>query len=122
MGSVKLLPAFDAYLEAIDATVAAEGIDRDRITVYGFSMGGSTTWALIHHRPGFFAAAAPGAGAPPTDPAQYKALTSTAIWMFMGNQDPWAGSWRSTPCIRTRPQPWSPSCGACPPRPGRRRC
>ena len=44
-------------------------IDRQRIGVVGFSMGASTTWNLLHARPGFFAAAIPIAGVPRADQA-----------------------------------------------------
>lgn len=37
-------------------------VDRDRISIRGFSMGGAGTWHLAAHHPGEWAAAAPGAG------------------------------------------------------------
>jgi hypothetical protein len=49
-------------LEAIDDVVAKYPIDRDRISVTGFSMGGAATWYLVSHYPDLFAAGAPGAG------------------------------------------------------------
>lgn len=49
-------------LEAIDDAVKKYPIDRDRITVTGFSMGGAATWYLASHYPDLFAAAAPMAG------------------------------------------------------------
>lgn len=92
LGAITTLPAFEAYLEAIDTMVTSGHIDRRRISVYGFSMGGSTTWALLRERPQLFAAAAPCAGSPITDIAAYSDIRETAIWMLMGNQDPWQGS------------------------------
>jgi hypothetical protein len=49
-------------LEAIDDIVTKYPIDRDRISVIGFSMGGAATWYLISHYPDLFSAGAPGAG------------------------------------------------------------
>jgi predicted esterase len=49
-------------LEGIEDVVAKYPIDRDRISVTGFSMGGAATWYLASHYPELFAAAAPMAG------------------------------------------------------------
>ncbi len=48
--------------EVIDRIDATRGIDRDRISVTGASMGGAATWYLISHYPDRFAAAAPFCG------------------------------------------------------------
>lgn len=49
-------------LEAIEDAAAKYPVDRDRITVTGFSMGGAATWYLASRYPDLFAAAAPMAG------------------------------------------------------------
>lgn len=91
-GKVKTTPILGMYLDLIDQVVKDEPIDRDRIYVMGFSMGGSTTWQLIKERPDFFAAASPAAGSPPNTLAEVKRFKDVPIWMFMGNKDPWSGS------------------------------
>jgi len=87
-------PAFDAYLEVIDAVILNNPVDQNRIYTLGFSMGGATVWQLLVARPDFFAAAAPAAGRPlePGNSTQIEAAKGSALWMSMGNQDPWMGS------------------------------
>lgn len=75
-----------ATLALVDHLVTTLPIDRRRITVAGFSMGASTTWNLIHERPGFFAAAMPIAGVPRADQAS-KPAGATRIWVIHGNRD-----------------------------------
>jgi predicted esterase len=48
--------------EAIEAAADRYPIDRDRILITGFSMGGAATWYLLAHYPDLFAAAAPFCG------------------------------------------------------------
>jgi dienelactone hydrolase len=49
-------------LEAIEAVASAYPIDRDRIVMTGFSMGGAAAWGYTVHYADRWAAAAPGAG------------------------------------------------------------
>lgn len=49
-------------LEGIEDVIAKYPVDRDRISVTGFSMGGAATWYLTSHYPDLFAAGAPMAG------------------------------------------------------------
>ena len=49
-------------LEAIDHVMKLIPIDRDRISIRGFSMGGAGCWHLAAHYPGHWFAANPGAG------------------------------------------------------------
>ncbi len=48
--------------EAIEDVRRRFAIDDDRIAIRGFSMGGAGAWHLAAHHPGYWAAAAPGAG------------------------------------------------------------
>ena len=48
--------------ELIDSVVAEFGVDGDRITITGISMGGFGTWEMGMSFPGFFAALAPVCG------------------------------------------------------------
>ncbi|MCD8483765.1 MAG: immunoglobulin domain-containing protein [Verrucomicrobia bacterium] len=92
--TIEILPALHAGLEVIDHVVANHPINVNRLYTLGFSMGGATVWQQMLVRPNFFAAAVPAAGraliAGAT--AEINAVKNTPIWMFMGNQDPWAGS------------------------------
>ena len=49
-------------------------------------MGASTTWNLLHERPGFFSAAIPIAGVPRADQAM-SVRPATRIWVIHGNRD-----------------------------------
>ena len=49
-------------MEAIEAAAERYPIDRDRISLFGFSMGGAGVWYLASHYPDRFAAAAPLGG------------------------------------------------------------
>lgn len=48
--------------EALEHAASHYPIDRSRLAIRGFSMGGAGTWHLAAHYGGFWAAAAPGAG------------------------------------------------------------
>ncbi|MEO5823875.1 MAG: glucoamylase family protein [Vicinamibacteraceae bacterium] len=75
-----------ATLALLDSLVASLPIDRQRIGVVGFSMGASTTWNLLHARPGFFSAAIPIAGVPRADqPSSVR--PATRLWVIHGNRD-----------------------------------
>ena len=71
--------------EVIDSLLGSLPIDRSRIYVTGFSMGGAGTWHMIAQRPRFFAAAVPvcGRGHPESTPA----LKHLPIWNFHGVKD-----------------------------------
>lgn len=49
-------------LEAIEAVAATWNVDRDRVAVRGFSMGGASAWQFAVHYSGQWAVANPGAG------------------------------------------------------------
>jgi hypothetical protein len=49
-------------LEALEHAVRSYGINRDRIAIRGFSMGGAAAWHLAVHYPDKWFAATPGAG------------------------------------------------------------
>src|SRR6266480_5544053 len=58
-------------------------IDSHRLYITGLSMGGYGTWDAIERWPGYFAAAAPLAGA--GDPSKASRLVSLPIWAFHGS-------------------------------------
>lgn len=91
-GEVELTEVLDMYLDVIDHLMKTEPIDKDRVYLMGFSMGGSSTWQLLLKRPELFAAASPAAGHAIKTDAEAKKIKDVPIWMFMGNRDPWSGS------------------------------
>jgi pimeloyl-ACP methyl ester carboxylesterase len=76
-----------AVFEIIDGLLDEFPIDRQRIYLMGFSMGGMGIWNYLQQRPGFFAAANPQGGpARELDPDLVK---NTPIWATIGiNDDP----------------------------------
>lgn len=91
-GGADATEMIDHYLDLIDHIVKENNIDKNRIYICGFSMGGTSCWQLMLKRPDFFAAAAPCAGVPLVDPEEAAVVKDVPIWMFCGNQDPWSGS------------------------------
>ncbi len=70
---------------AIDKTIGEYSVDRSRIYVGGFSMGGFGTWNIIAHYPDLFAAAIPCSGGGDTGKAQR--IKDIPIWCFHGGAD-----------------------------------
>ena len=60
-------------------------IDRDRIYLTGYSMGGYGAWALAIDDPNQFAAVVPIAGG--GDPEQVGAISQNAVWALHGKRD-----------------------------------
>lgn len=60
-------------------------VDRDRVYLTGFSMGGVGVWATAIYNPGRFAALAPLCGG--GDVGQAKRLKDIPIWAFHGDED-----------------------------------
>jgi predicted esterase len=74
-----------AVFEIIDGLLQEFPIDRQRIYIMGFSLGGMGTWNYLQQRPGFFAAANPEAlAARDLDP---EVLKNTPIWATIGIND-----------------------------------
>jgi len=73
-------------LDLIEALCTERRIDKDRIYLTGWSMGGYGTWDLVSRRPELFAAAIPLSGG--GDPAQAEKLAKLSIWAFHGDADP----------------------------------
>jgi poly(3-hydroxybutyrate) depolymerase len=74
-----------AVFELIDGLLKEFPIDRQRIYLMGFSLGGAGVWNYLQQRPGFFAAANPqalsGGGLDP------EVLKNTSIWATIGIND-----------------------------------
>lgn len=60
-------------------------VDRDRVYLTGYSMGGFGTWATACYDPNRFAAIAPLSGG--GEPSQAKRLVNLPIWAFHGEKD-----------------------------------
>ena len=74
-----------AVFEIMDGLLEEFPIDRRRIYLMGFSMGGAGIWDYLQKRPGFFAAANPQAiGGGEVDAALVK---NTPIWATIGVDD-----------------------------------
>jgi predicted peptidase len=72
-------------LELVEQIVQAHAIDRNRIYVTGFSMGGEGTWDLAANARHVFAAAAPISGGYP--PGAADRLVAMPVWAFHGALD-----------------------------------
>lgn len=75
----------DLVLKSIDSLVINENIDRNRIYVMGFSMGGATTSNAISKRPDLFAAAINVSGISQFD--KIDELLTMPIWIVHGSLD-----------------------------------
>ncbi|MBB3114594.1 putative peptidase [Paenibacillus phyllosphaerae] len=75
----------DAVLTLLDLLIMEYRIDRSRVYVTGFSMGGHGAWDLAAHYPERFAAAAPLAGW--YQPEAAGLLKGMPIWAFHGEED-----------------------------------
>ena len=79
-------PSLTAALQMVDAFVAEHAVDRRRIYVTGFSMGGSASWLAPLLRPDLFAAAVPMSGIAP-DRESASRLTGLPILALHGDAD-----------------------------------
>lgn len=75
----------DLVLNSLDSFIDKENIDRKRIYVMGFSMGGSTTSNAISNRPDLFAAAINISGVSQFN--KINDLKNLPIWMVHGSLD-----------------------------------
>jgi len=78
------------YLEAangiLDALIKQYSIDKDRLYVIGFSMGGVSCWELASRYPKRFAAIVPISGTI-IDPTVIDSLQTIPVWIFSGKFD-----------------------------------
>ena len=75
----------DAVAELIQCIASGYHVDRNRIYLVGYSMGGYGAWETAAAHPELFAAIVPISGG--GDPNQAKPLTRLAIWAFHGEND-----------------------------------
>lgn len=72
-------PSEDAVLALVERTLQAFTIDRRRILVVGYSMGGRGTWFMASHHPDLFTAAIPMAASIGDEPADTLATMPTYV-------------------------------------------
>lgn len=75
----------DNVMLLLNETLTNYRVDRRRIYLTGFSMGGHGAWYYAAHKPGLFAAISPIAGW--FNPDQAELLKETPIWNFHGDAD-----------------------------------
>lgn len=78
-------PELKHALELLEATLAAENCDPDRVYISGISMGSFGTWDALSRRPDLFAGAIAICGG--GDVKQASKLTEIPIRVFHGDQD-----------------------------------
>ncbi|WP_164674974.1 carboxylesterase family protein [Anditalea andensis] len=85
-GGIEGFPNIETLVfETISSLTAEYNIDKNRVYIVGYSMGGYGTWNFVGKHPGFFAAAVPIAGA--GNPSITPNLIDTPIWAFHGSGD-----------------------------------
>ncbi|HEX8500640.1 MAG TPA: prolyl oligopeptidase family serine peptidase [Pyrinomonadaceae bacterium] len=85
IGSNKPSTPMRLVLEVLQALGAEFGIDRRRLSVIGYSLGGYGTWDVVARRPGMFAAAVPISGG--GDAYKAHLIAQTPVWAFHGRED-----------------------------------
>lgn len=78
-------PSAEATLEKLDFFIKTLPIDRKRIYITGYSMGGEGAFDFLTRRPNLFTAAIPICSV--ADTAKAKLIYKTPIWAFHGDQD-----------------------------------
>ncbi|MEM0896300.1 MAG: dienelactone hydrolase family protein [Verrucomicrobiota bacterium] len=75
----------DHVIALIKDLMAKAPVDRNRVYLCGFSLGGYGTWGLLSREPGLFAAGIPVAGG--GSPNNGEKLKDIPIWAFHGEKD-----------------------------------
>lgn len=78
-------PSAEATLAKLDLLIKTLPIDRKRVYITGYSMGGEGAFDFLTRRPNLFAAAIPICSV--ADTAKAKLIYKTPIWAFHGDQD-----------------------------------
>jgi predicted peptidase len=84
--SAQASPALAAALDLVEDIATSQPVDRQRIYVTGFSMGGSAAWLAPTLRPGLFAAAIPISGIAP-DRSRAGLLKDLPLLVLHGDAD-----------------------------------
>jgi predicted esterase len=81
----KLSEPMVAAIHVLDSLTSVYSIDKNRLYVYGISMGGEGVFDLLHKLPGKFAAAMSVCGGGQASWAEN--ISKTPLWMFHGSAD-----------------------------------
>ena len=81
----KLSEPMVAVIHVLDSLTSVYSIDKNRLYVYGISMGGEGVFDLLHKLPGKFAAAMSVCGGGQVSWAEN--ISKTPLWMFHGSAD-----------------------------------
>ena len=73
--------------ELIDHVAVTYGVDNDRISLTGHSMGGTGAFALAAAYPELFSCVAPMSGSIKATPPKLEALSQMPVWAFVGTND-----------------------------------
>lgn len=77
----------DSLYSLIQKTVSDLSIDKENISLSGFSMGGTAVWELAAEYPDLFARIAPLAGSARGVLDQISVLQEISVWTFVGSAD-----------------------------------
>lgn len=80
----KHTPAMEKTLSLLDSLIRTYNFDRNRLYIYGISMGGFGTFSVLAKEPGKFAGAYAVCGGSNPDAA---ASITTPLWIFHGSED-----------------------------------
>lgn len=80
-------PREEEVVKLVETVCREKGIDRRRVSLAGFSMGGTGTWSVGASRPDVFSRIAPMSGGVSTTRETLAALRDTPIWAFVGEED-----------------------------------
>ncbi len=79
-------PQLKLVYKLVSDTVAAGTVDKDRVYIFGLSMGGFGTWDMLTRHGDLFAAGIPICGG--GDPTKAEQLADIPIYTFHGTADP----------------------------------
>lgn len=79
--------AGDAVMELVGYVEGLYGIDENRVSLTGHSMGGTGAWQMALKYPDAFSCVAPMSGSIRMDQASVAALKDVPVWAFVGNKD-----------------------------------
>ena len=77
----------DKIIQLIELCVKEYGINKNRISITGHSMGGTGTWFFALSYPNVFSAAVPLSGSVKLTEANLRKLMNMPIWAIVGNND-----------------------------------
>lgn len=77
----------EELINLISTVVKDYNIDENRVSLTGFSMGGTATWRIAVYYPDMFSCIAPLSGSIKTTDSNLSSLKGLQIWAFVGSED-----------------------------------